>query len=173
MSLNNILPKDKVSSNTEPLLSPISPILLALDLENLFNSVIDGLAKSRFLAPSFSGQRVYGIARCFRCQKPRCLYSSKPLTSHNSNLLHDLLSNSVFACSSALLPPGHPLEKTVYTKNLDCTKAIETEYYHSCFAVPDTCSECGGKIEQVNEKKKHKRSNSYPSLPVCKTCQYM
>lgn len=162
--------KENSSNGNSQALSPLS---LEANFELLCNSVLDSLAKSRSLVSSFSGQRVCGVVRCFRCRKPRCLYSSKPLTSHNSALLRDLLSTSVFACSSALLPPGHPLEKTIYTKNLDCTMAIETELYHSHFAVQDMCSECGEKIEETAEKCNYKRSNSFPSLPLCKICQPM
>lgn len=142
-----------------------------LDMNETVN---DFTKQRRSLVPSFSGQKVCGVALCFRCRKPRCLYSAKPLTSHNSRLLHELLSTSEYACTSVFLPLGHPLEKTIYTKNLECSMAVETEYYHSSFAVPKTCSHCGGTGGELPRKSPRKTNSKIrPQLPICKKCQLL
>lgn len=132
----------------------------------------DSVKHQHSLESSFSGQKVCEIARCFRCQKPRCLYSSKPLTSSNRTLLHQVLTTSVFACSSAFLPPGHSLEKTLYTKNLDCSMDIESEFYHSAFSVQNTCSKCAGKVGEISKIDKRKKIKRL-QLPICKKCQML
>jgi len=143
------------------------------EIFDIMNELSNSLVKERgLLVPSFSGQKVCGVARCFRCQKPRCLYSSKPLTSNNNNLLHERLATTVYACTSALLPPGHSLEKTIYTKNLDCTLPVETDYYHSSFAVQTTCSKCGGNGGELPRKNPGK-TRLRPQLPICKKCQLL
>lgn len=150
-----------------PTISPPSP---SPDPELQYSSLLDSLAKGRSLVPAYSGNKVCGITRCFRCQKPRCLYSSKPLTSVKGSLLEEILTTTVYGCGSALLPPGHSLEGNVYTKSLDCSMPVENEFYHSLFVKEGTCSVCGGKNGEI-VKKVLKGTKIDLKLPVCKKCQ--
>ena len=139
----------------------------------MFSHLTLDRTQSRSLVPSFTGNKVCEIVRCFRCQKPRCLYSAKPLTSVNRKLLQEVKDTTEFACNTAFLRPGHVLEGKVYMKNLDCTMSVEKEFYHSVFAIKDVCSVCGG--NDAEELKRRGRNSKVrmagPQLPLCKKCQ--
>jgi hypothetical protein len=161
LSLTTHLPCESSWPSTP---SPKSP---TKDYESFFSTSFD-VTKRKLLTPAYIGQKVCGIVNCFRCQKPRCVYATKPLTSNHRQLLQEVQNTTVFACGTAFLLPGHPLEGRVYTKTLTCSASVQRAFYTSSFAVFDVCSHCGGKDGEILKSERRRRCG--PELPFCKEC---
>lgn len=121
------------------------------------------------LTPAYTGQRVCAIVKCFRCERTRCVYAAKALTSACSSWLNDAIETRVYSCGSPLLEVGHQLEGKVYTKPLTCEDDIERAFYCSRLADGDVCSRCGRK--QKTEMNEVKRKRLGLVLPVCTRCK--
>lgn len=128
--------------------------------------------KAKALFPAYTGKRVCAVVQCFRCQKPRCIYTNKPLSSQPNLSLTEVLKSTVFACGTALFFPGHPLEEKVYTKStLRCEDNMEVAFYCSRFSSGEVCHRCGGQIEKKVTKISSNRLGL--ELPVCVLCKIM
>ena len=108
--------------------------------------------------------------RCFRCHRPRCLYSPKPLSSKEQILLDFSIDQRVFTCGSPVVSPTNFLVGRVFWKTcLTCNDAVETSFYSSCFRLENVCHHCGDTGEHVSVGMEH--SNSFRLiLSVCKQC---
>lgn len=159
----------QITSSASSLPSTPSPKSPKKDFEALFTTSCD-ITKAKSLTPAYTGQRVCDVVRCFRCQKPRCIYASKPLTSNHRQMLQEVKNTTVFACGTALLLPGHVLERRIYTKTLTCSVSVQRAFYTSGFAEFDVCSQCGGKDGEVLHSERPRKYG--PELPVCERCKY-
>jgi hypothetical protein len=63
-------------------------------------------AKNRLVVPAYIGQKVCAVVQCFRCQRTRCIYTIKPLSSKSNAILREVLNTTVFACGTPTLQPG-------------------------------------------------------------------
>lgn len=124
----------------------------------------------RTLSAPFTGDKVRATICCFRCHRPRCLYSSKPLSSKEQTLLDYSIEQRVFTCGSSVVSPTNILVDRVFWKTcLTCNDAVETSFYSSCLCLENVCHHCGETEEHVSVGTEH--SNSFRLiLPVCKQC---
>ena len=93
--------------------------------------------------PLYTGCKVRSIVHCYRCQKPRCIYSPRQLSKTERGALEELKNNTVFACNTSLIPPIHVLQGKIFLKNLACSDDVEREYYTSPLRNPLVCYYCG------------------------------
>ena len=125
--------------------------------------------KRKAMFVPYAGQQVRLVMKCFRCNKPRCLYAARQLSSRERTLLEQLTEDTVFSCGSAVLPPIHPLQGILYTKALNCDDPVEPAYYASNLSLPTVCVHCGA---TESEKKKDKTLSSLlDGLPTCGGCR--
>ena len=125
----------------------------------------------RQVSAPFTGDKVRSIVRCFRCHRPRCLYSPKVLSWREKTLLEDYVEKVVFSCGSPVVSPTNFLNDRVFWKtSLSCDDAVETAFYASNLYIENTCHHCGETGEHVSVGLEH--SNAFRLvLPVCKQCQ--
>lgn len=125
----------------------------------------------RLVVPAYTGRKVCAVIKCFRCQKIRCVYSNKPLSSKLKTLLFESIEKRTFSCGSSLFEPGHPLDHKIYTKGLSCSDKIERAFYCSHLASQNICHDCGG---QISKEDVNVRSNRLGlELPYCISCKDM
>ena len=124
--------------------------------------------------PLYTGQKVRSIVHCFRCQKPRCIYSPRQLSGLERQSLEELEENSVFSCDTALVPPTHPLQGKVFQMKLNCHDAIEGAYYTTVLQLPTVCYNCGKEISEPDERTSElllKFRLVFPSCIACRTAE--
>ena len=131
-------------------------------------------ARRRNVSAPFTGNRVCATVCCFRCHKPRCLYSPRQLSSRESRLLNDSIEQSVFTCGSAILSPTDLLSDRVSLKiPLTCDDPVETAVYTSKTGLNNVCHHCGkneAHADAGTEQSKSQKSFIL-ILPVCKECE--
>lgn len=93
--------------------------------------------------PLYTGPKVRSVIHCYRCQKPRCIYSPRQLTATEQKTLEEVKNETVFTCNSSLIPPLHFLQGKVFLKELSCSDEVEREYYTSPLQNPSVCYNCG------------------------------
>ena len=121
----------------------------------------------------FTGNRVCATVRCFRCQKPRCLYSPRQLSSRESQLLENSIEQKVFTCGSTILSPTAFLNDRVSLKtSLTCDDPVETAFYASKVCLWNVCYHCGKTTEHVSVEMEEPKSFIF-ILPVCKQCEML
>ena len=119
----------------------------------------------------YTGQNVRDFVQCFRCQKMRCVFAAKQLTSVEQRELEELKQDTLFTCGSSLLPPFHPLQGKAFMRSqLTCTDSVERSYYTCKLARPKICHNCGTDEQDLSEEplltKKFRQV-----LPSCNNCR--
>ena len=124
----------------------------------------------------FTGNRVCAIAHCFRCQKPRCLYSPRQLSSRENRLLEDCIDQKLFTCGSAILSPTAILNERVSLKMpLTCDDPVETAVYTCKMGFGNVCHHCGKNEAHADvgmEQSKTQKSFIF-ILPACEECEML
>lgn len=129
--------------------------------------------KLRNVSAPFTGSKVRATVRCFRCRRPRCFYSPKPLSSREKKILEDSIDKRVFSCGSSIISPTNFLnEKLSWKTCLTCDDAVETAFYYSNLCLENVCHNCGETGEHVSVGIEH--SSSFRLiLPVCRQCEML
>lgn len=115
------------------------------------------------------GQNVRFVTRCAECNKPRCIYSTKELTTRQMTSLKRIFSQHEYICGSIATPENHPLEGQVFSRvGISCASPLEWAFYASKLGASSICCHCG----QLDGETDRDLAKKYKTvLPTCVTCR--
>ncbi|XP_052286063.1 uncharacterized protein LOC127881900 [Dreissena polymorpha] len=70
-------------------------------------------------------QNVCSTVSCFKCDKPRCIYSKKALMTREERCLKRLLEKYTYSCGPVITPDGDSLQGKVFVRlQLGCRSPL-------------------------------------------------
>ena len=110
-------------------------------------------------------QKFRRIFKCCLCNRSRCIFANRALTSNAEEKIAYVKENEEYACGGSLFDDSDYLRhEVVVRRQLSCKSAIETSYYGAKCGQPMICTYCGSTAgapleegDQIDAlKRKHK-----------------
>ena len=87
-------------------------------------------------------EKVRSCVHCVGCDKPRCIFSHRALSTDQADSLKAALQDFEFTCGGPLLPEDHQLYRVAVVRQCSCMDDVERVYY-SCQRFALVCYKCG------------------------------
>ena len=87
-------------------------------------------------------EKVRLCVHCVGCDKPRCIFSHRALSTDQADFLKAALQDFEFTCGRPLLPEDHQLYRVAIVRQCSCMDDVERVYY-SCQRFALVCYKCG------------------------------